>query len=317
MRLWMKLWFPIDSSVSILLLSLCCSLFLPGSVGWAEPFCRLVPYAAIRLSYKDIWFSDGYFAFVCTGIRRKQLWKRQIFVVFVYILYTFGTDFRHNYFDCDKKVTICTKFVFFRRIKVLKIWTSKRYSLSMTRTWSAKSSWPAWAGLRLSLFRQSEACTRADGAGDLPDLIISDIRMPDMRGDEFLHAVKSDERFRHIRMVMLSSEDSTSERIQLLQDGAEDYIVKPFNPMELKVRIEKFLKWIASESGADRPCKFGSASGYALFFGHSRLSFLAFDTVAVSENFFVLRWNLLAVIYLACVSQGLFYGKSHGQSWKL
>ena len=56
-------------------------------------------------------------------------------------------------------------------------------------------------------------------AGDLPDLIISDIRMPDMRGDEFLHAVKSDERFRHIRMVMLSSEDSTSERIQLLQDG--------------------------------------------------------------------------------------------------
>ena len=50
-------------------------------------------------------------------------------------------------------------------------------------------------------------------AGDLPDLIISDIRMPDMRGDEFLHAVKSDERFRHIRMVMLSSEDSTSERI--------------------------------------------------------------------------------------------------------
>ena len=73
-------------------------------------------------------------------------------------------------------------------------------------------------------------------------IIISDIRMPDMRGDEFLHAVKSDERFRHIRMVMLSSEDSTSERIQLLQDGAEDYIVKPFNPMELKVRIEKFLK---------------------------------------------------------------------------
>ena len=49
---------------------------------------------------------------------------------FVYILYTFGTDFRHNYFDCDKKVTICTKFVFFRRIKVLKIWTSKRRSPS-------------------------------------------------------------------------------------------------------------------------------------------------------------------------------------------
>lgn len=78
--------------------------------------------------------------------------------------------------------------------------------------------------------------------GNLPDLIISDIRMPDMRGDEFLHFIKSNELFKHILVVMLSSEDSTSERIRLLQDGAEDYIVKPFNPMELKIRIEKLLK---------------------------------------------------------------------------
>ena len=78
--------------------------------------------------------------------------------------------------------------------------------------------------------------------GNLPDLIISDIRMPGMRGDEFLHFIKGSELFGGIRMVMLSSEDSTSERIQLLQAGAEDYIVKPFNPMELKIRIEKILK---------------------------------------------------------------------------
>ena len=41
---------------------------------------------------------------------------------------------------------------------------------------------------------------------------------------------------------MLSSEDSTTERIRLLQEGAEDYIVKPFNPMELKVRIKKIIE---------------------------------------------------------------------------
>jgi DNA-binding response OmpR family regulator len=40
---------------------------------------------------------------------------------------------------------------------------------------------------------------------------------------------------------MLSSEDSTSERIRLLENGAEDYIVKPFNPMELKIRVKKIL----------------------------------------------------------------------------
>lgn len=78
--------------------------------------------------------------------------------------------------------------------------------------------------------------------GPLPDLIISDILMPNMRGDKFLAYVKEDERLKNIPVVMLSSEDSSSERVRLLQNGAEDYIVKPFNPLELKIRINKILK---------------------------------------------------------------------------
>lgn len=62
-----------------------------------------------------------------------------------------------------------------------------------------------------------------------------------MRGDEFLNHLKHNELFRGIPVVMLSSEDSTTERIRLLEEGAEDYIVKPFNPMELKIRIKKIL----------------------------------------------------------------------------
>lgn len=77
--------------------------------------------------------------------------------------------------------------------------------------------------------------------GNMPGMIISDIRMPEMRGDEFLHYLKHNELFSHIPVVMLSSEDSTSERIRLLEEGAEDYIVKPFNPLELKIRIKKIL----------------------------------------------------------------------------
>ena len=75
-------------------------------------------------------------------------------------------------------------------------------------------------------------------AGNTPDLIISDIRMPGMRGDDFL---EQNELFRHIPIIMLSSEDSTSERIRLLEIGAVDYIVKPFNPAELKIRVKKVL----------------------------------------------------------------------------
>ena len=78
-------------------------------------------------------------------------------------------------------------------------------------------------------------------AGNTPDLIISDIRMPAMRGDDFLEWIKQHEKLRRIPVIILSSEDSTSERIRLLDIGAEDYIVKPFNPVELKNKIKKIL----------------------------------------------------------------------------
>ena len=48
-------------------------------------------------------------------------------------------------------------------------------------------------------------------------------------------------RSKSIPIVMLSSEDSTTERIKLLEEGAADYILKPFNPLELKVRIKKII----------------------------------------------------------------------------
>ena len=82
--------------------------------------------------------------------------------------------------------------------------------------------------------------------GNEPALIISDIRMPRMNGSEFLHYLKGNALFRHIPVVMLSSEESTTERINLLEAGAEDFILKPFNPMELKARntSNTHNKWI-------------------------------------------------------------------------
>ncbi len=77
--------------------------------------------------------------------------------------------------------------------------------------------------------------------GNSPDLIISDIHMPHMRGNEFLQYLKDNELLKHIPVVMLSSEESTSERIRLLEAGAVDYILKPFNPLELKARIKKYI----------------------------------------------------------------------------
>ncbi|MEG0795519.1 MAG: response regulator [Odoribacter sp.] len=85
-------------------------------------------------------------------------------------------------------------------------------------------------------------CLEKLETGTLPDLIISDILMPHMRGDIFLDKIKNSERLKNIPVIMLSSEDSSSERIRLLQNGAKDYIVKPFNPLELKIRIKKIFE---------------------------------------------------------------------------
>ena len=77
--------------------------------------------------------------------------------------------------------------------------------------------------------------------GNSPDLIISDIRMPGMRGDDFLEWIKQNELYSNIPVIMLSSEDSTRERSRLLEIGAMDYIVKPYKTMERKIRVKKIL----------------------------------------------------------------------------
>ena len=66
--------------------------------------------------------------------------------------------------------------------------------------------------------------------------------MPEMNGDEFLSYIKSNGLYKDIPIIVLSGEESSAIRIKMLEEGADDYIVKPFNPMELKIRIRKVLK---------------------------------------------------------------------------
>lgn len=77
--------------------------------------------------------------------------------------------------------------------------------------------------------------------GNTPDLIILDIRMPEMNGDEFLTYIKRNGLFSKIPVIVLSGVENSTTRIKMLEEGADDYILKPFNPMELKIRIRKVL----------------------------------------------------------------------------
>lgn len=78
--------------------------------------------------------------------------------------------------------------------------------------------------------------------GNTADLVLSDYGMPEMNGYDFLVMLKQNEFLKSIPVIFLSGEDNITTRIKLLEAGADDFILKPFNPLELKLRIRKALK---------------------------------------------------------------------------
>lgn len=73
------------------------------------------------------------------------------------------------------------------------------------------------------------------------DLIISDVVMPGMNGLQFCQYVKSDVKTSHIPFIFISVKDQLPDKLIGFQTGADDYITKPFELSELKVRIESLL----------------------------------------------------------------------------
>jgi signal transduction histidine kinase/DNA-binding response OmpR family regulator len=77
---------------------------------------------------------------------------------------------------------------------------------------------------------------------EIPDIIISDVMMPEMDGFELCKKLKEDYRTSHIPIVLLTAKADIPSRIEGLETGADAYIVKPFNQRELLVRMQKLLE---------------------------------------------------------------------------
>ncbi|MXY49207.1 MAG: response regulator [Gemmatimonadetes bacterium] len=77
---------------------------------------------------------------------------------------------------------------------------------------------------------------------ETPDLIVLDLMLPGLEGTDICRILKQDERTRSIPILMLTAKSEEIDRIIGLELGADDYVVKPFSPREIALRIRNILR---------------------------------------------------------------------------
>lgn len=83
---------------------------------------------------------------------------------------------------------------------------------------------------------------------DHPDLVILDIRLPDIDGYEVARRMRADRRTSDVPIIFLTEKRDRSDRLQGLEIGADDYITKPFDVQELRLRVRNALKRVSQGS---------------------------------------------------------------------
>lgn len=101
-----------------------------------------------------------------------------------------------------------------------------------------------------SLSDEYQVLSASDGAEALKivktkdvDVVISDVMMPLMDGNEFCRRMKSDINTSHIPVILLTAKMMQEDECHGLEAGADDYLTKPFNMSILRLRVAKFIEW--------------------------------------------------------------------------
>ena len=85
----------------------------------------------------------------------------------------------------------------------------------------------------------------------IPDLILLDIMLPGMSGMEVCQQIRSRKETKDIPIIMLTAKGEEADRISGLECGADDYVVKPFSPKELLLRVQAVLRRGSKSEGRD------------------------------------------------------------------
>jgi signal transduction histidine kinase len=85
-----------------------------------------------------------------------------------------------------------------------------------------------------------------------PALLITDVMMPEMSGDELVRELRATPGFEHIPILLLSAKADDEFRLRLLRSGANDYVLKPFSVDELRARARNLIDITAARTAAER-----------------------------------------------------------------
>jgi len=73
------------------------------------------------------------------------------------------------------------------------------------------------------------------------DLIILDVIMPKKNGFQVCRDIKSDDQFKNIPIIMVTSKDQESDKFWGMKQGADEYLIKPFKPEDLLKAVKKYI----------------------------------------------------------------------------
>ena len=88
-----------------------------------------------------------------------------------------------------------------------------------------------------------------------PEMLIVDLKLPGMDGFQILERLRRDTKFSHIPVIVITAQDELSDKLKAFELGADDYLVKPFQPEELAARMIILARRVAPRPGGEAKAK--------------------------------------------------------------
>ncbi|KAA9357659.1 response regulator transcription factor [Larkinella humicola] len=79
-------------------------------------------------------------------------------------------------------------------------------------------------------------------AGNPVDIIITDLQMPYLSGQDLIRTIRASSLLTQVPIIVLSTFTDSATKIACLEQGADDYMIKPFNPLEVKAKINAIMR---------------------------------------------------------------------------